>query len=149
MIQDLRLALRQLWKAPVFTIAAVAVLALGIGVNTAIFSLVNVMVLQPPAYQRPPEIVQLFSQDKKDPKNFRAFSYPTSATFGIRTRFSPACWRTTTRVWDWVKRETFGGRWTSSAPITSRSWACRRPTDARFFPRRRNPARGACRSREL
>ena len=77
MIQDFRFAFRQLWKSPSFTIAAVAVLALGIGVNTAIFSLVNVMVLQPPPYQRPAEIVQLFSQDKKDPKSFRAFSYPT------------------------------------------------------------------------
>jgi len=77
MINDFRFAFRQLWKAPGFTVAAVAVLALGIGVNTAIFSLVNVMVFQPPAYQHPAEIVQLFSQDKKDPKNFRAFSYPT------------------------------------------------------------------------
>jgi predicted permease len=77
MINDFRFAFRQLWKAPGFTIAAVIVLALGIGVNTAIFSLVNVMIFQPPPYQRPAEIVQLFSQDKKDPKNFRAFSYPT------------------------------------------------------------------------
>ncbi|HMG03827.1 MAG TPA: ABC transporter permease [Chthoniobacterales bacterium] len=76
-MNDFRFAFRQLWKAPGFTIAAVAVLALGIGVNTAIFSLVNVMVFQPPAYARPAEILQLFSQDKKDPKNFRAFSYPT------------------------------------------------------------------------
>src|SRR3979409_1073269 len=76
-MNDFRLAFRQLGKSPGFTIAAVAVLALGIGVNTAIFSLVDVMVLQPPAYKQPAEIVQLFSQDKKDPKNFRAFSYPT------------------------------------------------------------------------
>jgi predicted permease len=76
-MNDFRFAFRQLWKAPAFTVAAVAVLALGIGVNTAIFSLVNVMVFQPPAYEDPAEIVQLFSQDKKDPKNFRAFSYPT------------------------------------------------------------------------
>jgi predicted permease len=76
-MNDFRFAFRQLWKSPSFTIAAVAVLALGIGVNTAIFSLVNVMIFQPPAYQKPAEIVQLFSQDKKDPKNFRAFSYPT------------------------------------------------------------------------
>jgi predicted permease len=76
-MSDFRFAFRQLGKSPSFTIAAVAVLALGIGVNAAIFSLVNVMVFQPPAYQRPAEIVQLFSQDKKDPKNFRAFSYPT------------------------------------------------------------------------
>src|SRR2546423_8053745 len=77
MINDFRFAFRQLWKSPGFTAAAVAVLALGIGVNTAIFSLVNVMLFQPPNYARPSEIVQLFSQDKKDPKSFRAFSYPT------------------------------------------------------------------------
>ena len=77
MINDFRFAFRQLWKSPSFTIVAVVVLALGIGVNTAIFSLVNVMLFQPPAYHEPAEIVQLFSQDKKDPKNFRAFSYPT------------------------------------------------------------------------
>jgi predicted permease len=77
MIQDFRFAFRQLWKSPSFTIAAVAVLALGIGVNTAIFSLVNAMLFSPPPYKNPAEIVQLFSQDKKDPKSFRAFSYPT------------------------------------------------------------------------
>ena len=76
MMQDLRFAFRQLWKSPGFTTAAVIVLGLGIGVNTAIFSLVDVLVFQPPAYHRPNEVVQLFSQDKRDPKNFRAFSYP-------------------------------------------------------------------------
>src|ERR1700682_3300534 len=77
MIQDFRFALRQLWKSPGFTITAVAVLALGIGTNTAIFSLVNTMLFKPPAYKQPAEIVQLFSQDRKNPKSFRSFSYPT------------------------------------------------------------------------
>jgi predicted permease len=77
MTQDFRFAFRQLRKSPGFTAAAATVLALGIGVNTAIFSLVNAMLFQPPAYERPSEIVQVFSQDKKDPRNFRAFSYPT------------------------------------------------------------------------
>jgi predicted permease len=77
MIQDFRFAFRQLWKSPSFTIAAVAVLALGIGVNTAIFSLVNAMLFEPAAYKRPSEIVQVFSQDKKNPQSFTAFSYPT------------------------------------------------------------------------
>src|SRR6186713_2739168 len=77
MIHDVRFALRQLVKAKGFTIAAVFVLALGIGANTAIFSLLDTMLFQPPAYPKPHEIVQVFSQDKKNPKTFRGFSYPT------------------------------------------------------------------------
>ena len=77
MIQDFKFALRQLLKAPGFTIAAVIVLALGIGANTAIFSLVDTMLFQPPGYAKPTEILQLFSKDKKNPKTFRGFSYPT------------------------------------------------------------------------
>src|SRR5213596_2222312 len=77
MIRDLKFAFRQLFKAPAFTIAAVTVLALGIGVNTAVFTLVNRLFFAPPAYAKPHEMVQFFSQDKKDPKKFRGFSYPT------------------------------------------------------------------------
>src|SRR5258708_35656861 len=77
MIRDFKFAFRQLFKAPAFTIAAATVLALGIGVNTAVFSLVNTLFFAPPAYVKPHELVQLFSQDKKDPKKFRGFSYPT------------------------------------------------------------------------
>jgi len=76
-IGDFKFAFRQLLKAPAFTIAAATVLALGIGVNTAVFSLVNTLFFAPPAYSNPHELAQLFSQDKKDPKKFRGFSYPT------------------------------------------------------------------------
>src|SRR5436189_994873 len=77
MIHDFRFAFRQLIKAPGFTFAAVLVLALGIGANTAVFSLVNTLFFAPPAYAKPHEMLQIFSQDKKDPKRFRGFSYPT------------------------------------------------------------------------
>jgi predicted permease len=77
MLHDFRFAIRQLVKARAFTAAAVIVLALGIGANTAIFSLMNTLLFQPPHYAKANEIVQLFSQDKKNPKTFRGFSYPT------------------------------------------------------------------------
>src|SRR3954468_6180183 len=77
MLHDFRFAFRQLVKARAFTAAAVLVLALGIGANTAIFSLMNTLLFQPPHYARPSEVVQVFSQDEKNPKAFRGFSYPT------------------------------------------------------------------------
>ena len=76
MLSDFKYALRTLTKTPGFTAAAVTVLALGIGANTAVFSLVYALLFAPPSYTRPAEIVQVFSQDKKNPKTFRGFSYP-------------------------------------------------------------------------
>jgi hypothetical protein len=53
------------------------VLALGLGANTAIFSIVHTMLFASPGYARPAEVLQIYSQDKKNPKTFRGFSYPT------------------------------------------------------------------------
>lgn len=77
MLHDFRFAFRQLVKARAFAAAAIIVLALGIGANTAIFSLMNTLLFQAPHYAKANEIVQVFSQDKKNPKTFRGFSYPT------------------------------------------------------------------------
>src|SRR6188474_3495022 len=57
---DLRYALRLLRKTPVFALAAIGTLALGIGANTTIFSLVQMMLLEPLPYQNPDEIVVVF-----------------------------------------------------------------------------------------
>jgi len=75
LLREVRFGARMLRKNPGFACAAVAVLALGIGANTAIFSLVNAFLLKPLLIQNPAEIVGCYSRDIHKPA-YRAFSYP-------------------------------------------------------------------------
>ena len=72
---DVKSAVRQLVKAPGFTIAAVAVLSLGIGLNAAMFSLVYAFGFMGRAYAEPDQVVQLYSSQTKKVDSYRAFSY--------------------------------------------------------------------------
>ncbi len=62
-IQDVRYALRTLVKSPGFTAAAVLSLALGIGANTAIFTLINAVFLHPLPVEEPSRVIELFTVD--------------------------------------------------------------------------------------
>jgi putative ABC transport system permease protein len=65
MLTDLRFALRQLLKSPGFTVLALITLTLGIGLNTAIFSLVNDLFLRGLPFSEPSRIVHFYSQSKE------------------------------------------------------------------------------------
>jgi putative ABC transport system permease protein len=63
--QDLRYATRMLVKKPGFTTVAVLSLALGIGANTAIFTVINAVFLHPLAIEDPSRVVEMFTKDNK------------------------------------------------------------------------------------
>ena len=66
MIRDLRLAFRMLVKSPSFAVVAIVALALGIGVNTTMFGIVNTLLLRPLPVGNPEQLVQIYTDDARN-----------------------------------------------------------------------------------
>jgi putative ABC transport system permease protein len=85
-LQDLRYALRILRKDATVTMAALAILALGIGAATLVFSLANGLLLRPLPYADPARLVAMEEYSPKDPNERGQISFPNFADFAARTR---------------------------------------------------------------
>ena len=78
-MNDLKFAVRQLLKNPGFTAVAVLTLALGIGANATIFSIINSILIKPLRVSRPEQLAGIYQHDRDNPDSFHLFSYPDFA----------------------------------------------------------------------
>jgi len=75
LLNDLRYGAKMLWKSKGITLVAVISLAVGIGANSAIFSVISSMLLRPRAIARPGEVVELYVGEREQP--YQSTSYPS------------------------------------------------------------------------
>ncbi len=163
MITDFRFALRQLFKSPGFTLLALLTLALGIGLNTAIFSLINELFLRGLPFKEPARLVQVFSHFHEQKVDF-PISAPRYMHFrdgqtvfdgfasengiaatvsGIGDPFQVPIFKTTANYFDVVGLRTIRGRTflpeeeegADVAVITERFWKARLGSDPNVIGR--------------
>jgi len=101
MIQDIRFALRSLGKSPVFCGVIIAMIALSIGANSAIFSVLQAVVLRPLPFHEPERLVRVY-ETLGEPEGENSRSGMSAVTW--------ARWREANNVFTDIARSTFGSR---------------------------------------
>ena len=102
--QDLRHALRTLWKTPSFAVTAVVTLGLGLGMNTAVFSIVNSVMLRRLPYPEPNRLMMVWEQRIEGPRSApRSSGAAVKFSQGLRGGVAPA------NLMDWRKSRSFEG----------------------------------------
>src|ERR1700758_3504833 len=86
MIADLKYALRMLMKSPGFTVIAILTLALGIGANSAIFSVIDAVLLRSMPFEKPNEIIMLWGRSVREKVEHQTDSYPNYVDFRDRSQ---------------------------------------------------------------
>lgn len=88
LLQDLKYGVRLLFRHRGFTVVAALVLALGIGANTAVFTLINSMLFKARPGVPDAQLAGVYSRDRTQPEAYRAFSYPNYADLRDRHLFA-------------------------------------------------------------
>ena len=116
---DLRSSLRGLRKRPAFVVVVLATLALGIGANTAIFTVLHAVLLRPLPFPEPEELVKVWEAAPERPDPRTAFSVPDFDDWAARTKTLESLGLYSTTPGDMVVREDGGAEELETAWVSS------------------------------
>ena len=108
--QDLRFSIRMLVKKPSFTLITVTTLALGIGLNTAIFSVVDAVLLSPLPFKNPERLMTVWTSDARRPSAHGNISYPNFVDLRQQSRSFRVLgggWARLDHWWDLTEKRTY------------------------------------------
>lgn len=86
-LRDCRYSIRTLWRTPAFAITAILVMALGIGANTALFTMVRSVLLTPLPFKNPDRLIQLY---EKSHDGHRSYSYVAGGMYAAWKKQAPS-----------------------------------------------------------